>query len=134
SLPLAPFRGDLPWPVRGRVRAAFGDRSAARRAAFARRGIEIAAPLGSPVTAVHDGRVAFAGPFAGFGTLVIVEHEPGAYSLYGHLETAAVGRGDHVDRRAPIGTVGLTPGGRPALYFELRVDGRPVDPLEWLER
>ncbi|HXH06403.1 MAG TPA: peptidoglycan DD-metalloendopeptidase family protein, partial [Vicinamibacterales bacterium] len=100
----------------------------------AQRGIEIAAPAGATVAAVHDGRVAFAGPFTGFGTLVILEHEPGVYSLYGHLETAAVARGDHVDRQAPLGTVGLTPAGRPALYFELRIDGRPVDPLEWLQR
>jgi len=130
SLPLRPFRGDLPWPAEGTVRYRFGD-PAARRAGSSN-GMEIAAPEGAPVRAVHDGVVAFAGPFAGFGNLVIVDHGSNAFSLYGNLLDVAVGRGAHVGRGDAVGTVGSPLAGPPGLYFELRVDGRPVDPLQWL--
>jgi murein hydrolase activator len=134
-LPLTPFRGDLPWPARGRVVAPFGrERDPKYGTSIVRNGIEMAADEGQSVLAVHDGRVAFAGPFTGFGTLVIIEHAGNSYSLYGHLETAVVKKGDTVERQRQIGTVGTTPTGRAALYFELRVDGRPVDPLQWLQR
>jgi septal ring factor EnvC (AmiA/AmiB activator) len=83
---------------------------------------------------VHEGRVAFADVFSGFGRLVIVDHGQGAFSLYGHLATIDVERGAHLDAGAVVGTSGRAPGGTPALYFELRVDGRPVDPLQWLKR
>jgi septal ring factor EnvC (AmiA/AmiB activator) len=56
------------------------------------------------------------------------------FSLYGHLETLAVQKGDAVERQRSVGTVGRTPTGKAALYFELRIDGRPVDPLQWLKR
>jgi septal ring factor EnvC (AmiA/AmiB activator) len=87
----------------------------------------------SPVTAVHAGKVAFADQFTGFGRLVIVEHGQGVFSLYGHLESLAVTRGVQVPAGAVLGTSGRTPGGRDAVYFELRIDGRPVDPLQWLK-
>ena len=83
---------------------------------------------------MHEGRVAFAGPFAGFGNLVILEHGEGDHSLYGHLRVLGVARGDAVERQAVLGETGLTPAGVPGLYFELRIDGRAVDPLQWLKR
>jgi septal ring factor EnvC (AmiA/AmiB activator) len=98
-----------------------------------RRGIEIAAAQGSPVRAVHAGTVAHAAPFSGFGNLVIVEHGNRAFSVYGYLDELPVPRGGRVEAGAVIGTVGLDPAGQAALYFELRVDGEPVDPLQWLE-
>jgi murein hydrolase activator len=134
-LPLAPFRGELPWPVPGRVTVPFGrERDARFGTSIARNGVEIAALEGHAVAAVHDGRVAFAGPFTGFGNLVILEHARNSYSLYGHMRAIAVREGEIVERQRQIGTVGTTPTGRAALYFELRVDGRPVDPLQWLQR
>jgi lipoprotein NlpD len=63
---------------------------------------------------------------------VIVDHGNSAFTLYGHLLDAAVTVGTNVSRGTPLGQVGLSPSGAVALYFELRIDGRPVDPLEWL--
>jgi septal ring factor EnvC (AmiA/AmiB activator) len=73
ALPLRPFRGDLDWPVTGALRQGFGRPSATGGSPS--NGIEIAAEEGAPVQAVHGGTVAFAGPFAGFGNLVIVQHD-----------------------------------------------------------
>jgi septal ring factor EnvC (AmiA/AmiB activator) len=133
DLPFQPFRGALEWPVKGRVVARFGP-SIDRRygTAIARNGIEIGAPEGTPVRVVHGGVVAYAAPFSGFGTLVIVDHGGGSFTIYGHLGEARVERGARVARQGVVGTVGLAPAGTEALYFEVRVDGRPVDPLQWL--
>jgi septal ring factor EnvC (AmiA/AmiB activator) len=135
ALPLAPFRGDLPWPVTGDVRSAFGrSRTSRFGTAIQRNGVLIAAAEGDTVRAVHEGRVAFAAPFTGFGNLVIVEHGDGDYSLYGYLQSLSVQRGDAVERQAAIGVVGLAPSGSPGLHFELRVDAKPVDPLQWMRK
>jgi septal ring factor EnvC (AmiA/AmiB activator) len=83
---------------------------------------------------VHGGVVSFAEPFAGLGLLVIVDHGQGAVSLYGHLASRAVTRGDRVAAGQALGTTGTSPLGNPELYFELRIDGRPVDPVQWLEK
>lgn len=133
ALPLAPFRGELDWPVRGPIAARFGRASSSRLGtAVARNGIEVSAAEGTPVRAVHDGAVAFAEPFSGYGTLVIVDHGGEAYSLYGHLATAVVARGEAIGRGAILGVSGVGPAGQATVYFELRIDGRPVDPLQWL--
>lgn len=133
ALPIRPFRGALDWPVTGRVTAGFGRAATGRfGTAVVRNGIDVAAPEDTPVLAVHEGTVAYAEPFTGFGVLVIVDHGDDAFSLYGNLATATVARGDRVRRGNEIGTVGLAPAGGSALYFELRIDGRPVDPLQWL--
>jgi septal ring factor EnvC (AmiA/AmiB activator) len=135
ALPLSPFRGDLPWPAAGNVRSAFGRSKTSRfGTTIQRNGILITAAEGEPVRCVHEGRVAYADPFTGFGNLVIVEHGDGDYSLYGHLRALTVRRGDTVDRLSAIGESGVTPSGTAGLYFELRVDGRAVDPLQWLRK
>jgi septal ring factor EnvC (AmiA/AmiB activator) len=134
-LPLRPFRGALPWPVSGRVVVRFGRQPDNRfGTAIVRNGIEIAAPEGQPVRVVHEGTVAFAGQFTGYGNLVIVEHGDRTFSLYGHLGALQVARGDQVAARRQVGTSGLNPSGNPVLYFELRVDGKPVDPVQWLQK
>ncbi|HWI17836.1 MAG TPA: peptidoglycan DD-metalloendopeptidase family protein, partial [Vicinamibacterales bacterium] len=133
ALPIAPFRGDLPWPLDGKVTAQFGRAPAGRfGTAIVRNGIEVAAPQGAVAAAVHEGTVAFAAPFSGFGTLVIVDHGGSAFTLYGHLLEASVSAGTNVSRGTPLGRVGLSPSGGAGLYFELRIDGRPVNPLQWL--
>jgi septal ring factor EnvC (AmiA/AmiB activator) len=135
ALPIAPFRGDLPWPARGRVVAAFGKQRASRfGTSIIRNGVTIAAAEGRAVGAIHEGTVAFAGPFTGYGQLVIIDHGGESYSLYGHLEDVTVEKGSRVERQRQLGTVGRAPTGEAALYFELRIDGRPVDPLQWLKR
>ncbi len=133
-LPLQPFRGDLDWPVKGRLVARFGQAGrGGRPVAGIRRGIVIAADEGTAARAIHEGRVAFADAFQGFGNLVIVDHGSQSYSLYGYLASIAVERGAHVARGDAVGTVGAQPAGDPGLYFELRIDANPVDPVQWLK-
>jgi septal ring factor EnvC (AmiA/AmiB activator) len=134
SLPLAPFRGSLDWPLGGRVISRFGRNAAQFGTAIIRNGIEIAAATGSQARAVHGGTVAYAAPFTGFGTLVIVDHGASAFTLYGHLSEAIVTPGTRVNRGTVVGRTGRSPAGLEALYFELRIDGRPVDPVQWLRR
>ena len=132
SLPILPFRGLLDWPVNGRLLASFGRGSTDRLAtSVVRNGIEIATIEAQQVRAVHPGTVSYAAPFAGFGTLVIVDHGNNAFSLYGHLSQTVVGEGATVARGAVIGRAGRSPAGVQSLYFELRIDGRPVDPVQW---
>lgn len=135
ALPIAPFRGDLDWPIAGKVIANFGRATDGRfGTSIVRNGIEIAGTEGAEVRAVHEGAVAYAAPFAGFGVMVIVDHGDGAFSLYGHLSDTVRVEGDRLRRGDIVGTVGLVPAGDAALYFELRIDGHPVDPLQWLRR
>ncbi len=135
SLPLRPFQGVLPWPAQGVVVGRFGRQTNNRfGTSIARSGIEISLAEGRPVGAVHEGTVAFADQFTGYGNLVIVDHGDGAYSLYGYLASLEVNRGAHVDAQGAVGSSGRDPSGNPALYFELRIDGKPVDPLQWLKR
>jgi murein hydrolase activator len=134
ALPLRPFQGALPWPVRGAISSRFGRQPSSRfGTSIVRNGVEMSCPEGQVVRVVHEGVVAFAGQFTGYGNLVIVEHGERAFSLYGHLSSIQVGQGEHVPAQAPVGRSGLNPNGTAALYFELRVDGKPVDPLQWLQ-
>jgi septal ring factor EnvC (AmiA/AmiB activator) len=133
AIPLVPFRGTLDWPASGRLAARFGQASDRLGGTAARNGIEIAVPENTPVRAVHGGTVGLAGPFTGFGNLVILEHGANNYSLYGYLGTVAVERGASVEAGAELGRSGSAPAGPPALYFEMRIDGRSVDPLQWLK-
>jgi murein hydrolase activator len=132
TIPMASFRGALDWPVTGRVISGFA-MSGNRPAGAVRNGIEIGAPEGTPVTAVHPGTVDYADQFSGFGNLVIVDHGGNYFSLYGYLSSIQVGSGDRVDAGTELGRVGLAPAGPAVLYFELRVDGRSVDPVQWLK-
>lgn len=132
-LPLKAFKGALPWPAAGPVTTGFG-RSSGAAGPTGRNGIDLAVPLAQPVLAVHEGTVAYAAPFTGYGLLVIVEHGPETFSLYGNLAELAVAQGDAVAARQAVGRTGPDPAGKPSLYFELRVDGRAVDPLQWLIR
>jgi septal ring factor EnvC (AmiA/AmiB activator) len=117
----------LPWPVDGHLKRRF-DRGSGSN------GIEVAAEEGSPALAVHDGIVAFAGTFDGFGNLVILDHGSQTFSLYGDLLDISVAKDARVEHGHPVGIVGPIPSGADGLYFELRVDGQPVDPLQWLKK
>jgi septal ring factor EnvC (AmiA/AmiB activator) len=131
-LPLAPFRGALDWPVPGRLAVRFGQPSGRFGDSTTRNGVEIATPDETSVHAIHPGTISYAGPFAAFGNLVIVDHGRNTYSLYGYLASIAVTAGAFVEGGTELGRVGSAPAGAPALYFELRVDGRSVDPVQWL--
>jgi septal ring factor EnvC (AmiA/AmiB activator) len=132
-VPLRPFQGALEWPVQGRIAGAFGQPSSRLGGTALRNGIEIAADEDAPVRAIHGGTVGYAGPFTGFGTLVIVDHGNNGYSLYGYLGATPLQQGDTVQAGAEVGRVGLAPAGPPTLYFEMRIDGRSVNPVQWLE-
>ncbi len=131
--PFTGTRGALEWPVPGRITRAFGRASAGLEASATRNGIDIGADADAPVRAVHAGTVAYAEPFAGFGTLVILDHGATSYTLYGYLAGVSVRRGDRVEPGQEVGRVGAALDGTPGLYFEVRVDGRPVDPVQWLK-
>ena len=134
AVSIRPFQGALDWPVAGPVIGRFGrDRGSRFGTAITRSGIEIQASGGLPVSAVHDGTVAYAAPFTGFGNLVILDHGGHAYTLYGYLSSMSVTKGGRVAHGAKVGTVGSGPKSQPSLYFEVRVDGKAVDPLQWLK-
>ncbi|WP_416138675.1 murein hydrolase activator EnvC family protein [Halomonas sp. HK25] len=121
-------RGDLPWPVQGSVASRFraGD-------GVHRNGILIQATEGTPIRAVHAGRVVFADWMRGFGNLLIVDHGDQVMTLYAHLQHFGVQVGQAVSRDDVLGAVGTSGGHhRPALYFEVRRGGDPIDPQSWI--
>lgn len=131
---IKPFRGQLEWPVvtKGPARPGVMGPGPAN-ATVARNGVELPVADGQLVRAVHDGRIVYADRFPALGQLIIVDHGGSAFSLYGYLGTIAVSKGMNVGAGQIIGASGLSPEGQPALYFELRIDGQPVDPLQWLK-
>ena len=134
TLPLRPFQGTLPWPAEGVLTSPFGRQPPRSPGPPVRNGIELSLPEGHAVHAIHEGTVGFADFFTGYANLVILEHGDRSYSLYGHLSALSVKKGDRVDAGTTVGLAGRNPAGNPSLYFELRVDGKPVDPLQWLKR
>ena len=90
---------------------------------------------GSDVRAVAHGRVAFADWLRGYGLLVIIDHGNGYMSLYGHNQTIYKETGEWVETGEPIASVGSSGGQqRAGLYFEIRHNGKPTDPLNWCRR
>jgi septal ring factor EnvC (AmiA/AmiB activator) len=122
-------RGQLTWPVAGRLTAQFGTR---RATGVSWEGVVIATERGSPVAAVAAGRVVYADWLPGLGLLVIVDHGEGYMSLYGHNDRLLKAVGDPVAAGETLAAAGDT-GGRatPELYFEIRRAGKPVDPAPW---
>lgn len=126
--------GTMSWPVPGRVEARFGRQASSRFGTMVNRnGIDIGADPGAPVKAVEKGTVAYADAFAGFGRVVILDHGGKFYTLYGHLASVDVSKGAAVEAGDDLGTVGMAPAGTASLYFEVRIDGRPADPVQWLK-
>lgn len=129
--------GSLEWPVDGNLIYRFGPNRRANGTVIRWNGIGIAAPTGTPVQAVRDGTVAYAGPFEGYGPTVILGHGDGFYTLYMYLEEIGVVEGRDVSAGQVVGTVGGgdTPEG-PHLEFQIRIPadgGTPAqDPLQWL--
>ncbi len=132
---LTALRGRLPWPTAGQVVSAFGRQEHPRfRTVTFNRGVGIRATAGEEIRAVHRGTVAFADWFQGYGRLAILDHGEGLFTLYAHLADLLVRAGQEVKAGQLIGTVGESGSlDGPQLYFEIRVGGKPEDPLAWLQ-
>lgn len=132
--PIQEFQGVLDWPLEGRVEVGFGPRTDPRyRTEVPHNGIEIAAApdSGAPaesarVRAVYPGEVLYAAPFQGYGRTVVVHHPGRVFTLYAGLEELRVEKGDVLELGAPVGTAS------DRVYFEIRKENRPEDPLRWL--
>ncbi len=124
--------GGAGWPLAGSLLAGFGGTMPDGSASS---GLLIGAPAGTAVRAVADGQVVFAEWMSGYGLLCIVDHGNGYMSLYAHNDALMKDVGAAVRRGDAVGSVGNSGGqGRPALYFELRRGGKPVNPSVWLRR
>lgn len=127
------YRGKLPMPVMAKLAASFGSPQKAGNLKW--KGVLLAAPPGRDVRAVFGGRVAFADWLPGYGLLLIVEHGEGYMTLYGHNQSLYKRTGEPVEAGEVIAATGDT--GRfstPGLYFEIRHNGEPHDPLRWCRR
>jgi len=127
-------KGRLIAPVPGRVVVPYGRRADTEHGTITFNSGQIYdAAHGTPVRAVYGGRVAYSGWYKGFGNLVIVDHGGEVHTLYGHLSAIRRARGESVAAGAVVGEVGDAGSLHgPQLYFELRIERRPVDPAGWL--
>ena len=131
--PFQSAKSKMPWPVPGRASARFG--SSRNQGKMKWQGVTIPAPAGTPVKAIHHGRVVYADWLRGMGLLLIIEHGDGFMSLYAHNQTLLRDVGEWVSAETPISTVGDSGGlTKPALYFEVRKKGKPVNPAHWCRR
>jgi septal ring factor EnvC (AmiA/AmiB activator) len=125
--PIQNFLGVLDWPVEGTVVTAFGPRLDPRyKTQTPHNGLELATGVGSPVRAIYPGEVLFAAPFQGYGWTAVMHHSGRVFTLYAGLQDLEVARGDVLSLGHVIGR------SADSLYFEIRVENRPVDPAEWL--
>ncbi|MCC8373142.1 murein hydrolase activator EnvC [Photorhabdus sp. HUG-39] len=124
--------GQAIWPVHGKVIHQFGE---ALQGELRWKGMVISATEGTEVRAISDGRVLLADWLQGYGLVVVIEHGKGDMSLYGYNQSALVRVGQQVRAGQPIALVGNSGGQQqPALYFEIRRQGRAVNPQPWLGR
>jgi lipoprotein NlpD len=125
--PDAPAPGiRLSWPAKGKVVEDFIDGK--------NKGIDIAGKLGDPIQAASDGRVVYAGnSLRGYGNLVIVKHDNTYLTAYAHNRNLLVKEGESVRKGQTIAEMGDTDANSVRLHFELRVNGKPVDPLPFLQ-
>ncbi|MBZ4419633.1 murein hydrolase activator EnvC [Myxococcus sp. RHSTA-1-4] len=128
------LRGKLPRPVKGIVEVGFGKVVNPRfNTVTVQKGLDIRAPAGTPVRAVADGTVVYAGALRGYGNLLILDHGDGFHTLMAHLSTMAPALGATVAAGEVVGEVGDTGSLKGAyLYFEVRRAGQAVDPAPWL--
>jgi len=131
SSPFQSMRNKLPWPARGRIVANYGASYADGK--LRRNGIIVNTAEEAEIKAVHYGRVVFANWLRGFGLMTIIDHGDGYLSLYGHSSSLFTEPGDWVSPGETIALAGRTGGTEdPAVYFEVRQKGKPVNPRSWL--
>jgi septal ring factor EnvC (AmiA/AmiB activator) len=123
-------KGKLKWPLKGKVAHIFGS---TRSGELRWEGWLISAKAGAAVNAVHNGRVVFSNYLRGFGLLIILDHGDGYMTLYAHNQELLKDTGDWVQSSQTLARAGDTGGlSKPALYFEIRKQGKPSDPKSWL--
>jgi len=115
------------WPTRGTLLAKYSSTGS--------KGVDIGGRIGQPIVAAADGRVVYSGGgLIGYGELIIIKHDRRFLSAYAHNNKLLVKEGDEVEGGQEIALMGSTGTDRPKLHFEIRRDGKPVDPLAYLPR
>ncbi len=131
--PFRSYKGELDMPLRAPIRYRFGQKQ--KESDLIWDGLTLAAKEGQQVTSIYAAQVVYADWFRGYGQLIILDHGDGFMSLYGHNQLLYVALGDTVKAGGLIAKAGTTGGLRePGLYFEIRDNGVPVDPLIWCKR
>ncbi|MCL4153244.1 UNVERIFIED_CONTAM: hypothetical protein GTU68_049571 [Idotea baltica] len=130
--PFAELRGQYIWPVSGDFAHRY---NTTKNGSLRWQGVVIKSAAGKPVTTIHHGRVVFADYLRGYGLLVIVDHGNDYLSLYGHNQSLFVEPGDWVSPGDQIALVGSSGGiSENGLYFEIRHQGKPQNPTNWINR
>ncbi len=134
--PFLAYKGLLSWPVKGKIISFFGPyRDKKFKVMNFQSGINIKAERGEPIRAISDGITIYANWFKGFGNMMIVDHGDHYYTVYAHLEEVFKVKGDRVEKDEVIATVGDSGSMMgPALHFEVRHHGKPIDPLKWIRK
>ena len=117
------------WPAKGNVASTFNAADPLRK------GVKIAGREGSDIRAAERGKVVYSGSgLIGYGRLIIVKHNDNYLSAYGHNRDLLVSEGDQVIKGQKIAAMGRANTGKPLLHFEIRRNGKPVDPLRLLPK
>ena len=133
GIPFASLKGKLNLPVRGKLLNSFGGQRSGKHVTW--KGLFIQSPSGNDVKAISEGRVVFADELRGFGNLIILDHGNGYMSLYGNNESLLKQVGDKTQSGETVASVGSTGGAlESGVYFELRHEGKPFDPMKWVGR
>ena len=135
-IPLYEKKGELPWPIEGKVTTEFGlQRHPQFKTTTMNNGIEISPRKNYVIVrSIHPGKVVYSDYFQGYGNLIIIDHGMSYYTLYGHCSDILVKKGDLVKAEQPIalvGDIGSFEGD--SVYFEIRFKTKPLNPLQWLK-
>jgi len=123
------YDGKWVWPTRGRVLTQF------KSSGPGKQGIDIGGHADQPVKAAANGKVVYAGSgLVGYGRLIIVKHNENLLSAYGHNNKLLVNEGEHVTAGQMIAKMGSSGTNRNELYFEIRKNGKPTDPMGYLPK
>ncbi|MGD2186397.1 MAG: peptidoglycan DD-metalloendopeptidase family protein [Desulfobacterales bacterium] len=134
--PFREYKGLLKMPVKGKIVSLFGKfKNTQYKVLNFRSGIEIQTERGEPIQAVFAGKILYADWFKGYGNMIIIDHGENYYTVYAHIEETFKSAGDVVEAGEVMATVGDTGSiTGPKLYFEVRHHGKPLDPMQWLEK
>jgi len=126
---LSKLKRKLAWPVKGRLLRSFGS---SKQGYLKWKGVLLGAPIGRQVQTIHNGKVLFSDWLKGYGLLTVIDHGNGYMSLYAHNQTLLKSVGDRVETGEPIALVGQSGGqSKAGLYFEIRHQGKAVNPKLW---